>query len=1186
MKNMKLSGKTIAFKQKLFTNQQSHFGRHGISSKKVDYRKVFSDLKNNFSISEIKSILQSIAHFRNYDRYIWGAPLPKTYSELRSTKLLYFSGSIEKELNWSFINIEKFINPINKFLGFKEEYESALVASNYNEAETILDLIEQEVCMSLWSIEQRLLLAEYKDGLKGNKEVLSQINSTTNNNTVSILADFFSKRVEKKMSVSKYEDRVNRYLAKFQGNNQSAFLYFGFKLKCHEYYLPDQVSYIICFENNSSIIDRYLTFIRICKIFCSEKEETNQKKIIRKYLNVLSSKLDDYNLKSMELLLKPDLKLEPDNLSNIVMQIADRYTEGDYRKSYESSKEVLLKYPHYFGIYEFYLKSLINISDIFEPINESYTIANFILKGMYYIYIKEDESNEDFNSLSKIANELGNTDFSLQLYSFLLEELSSLDSQKFELNSVLSNRFISARFAKTYNELELSSNYLENIKTIFNSSVTVDFWLKYYSALKDLNVADFGENIPIDRKIVYQGYIYEYHGLFEKAIEIYETILKSKVHDSVSKYKKYIYKDIVKRLYDCYLQQSNIKRCIEIAVDNYLINPFIISKFNLDKIIRLQCTTSDEGIIGSLNWPMIIYINNAKDTKSIYAAYDDFLCFNDRSKPSELEEIEKNFEKKKLVFFLKHICVAQVMYNSIAFNNREEIQKERIAICQYLIKLDEKDKKLYSDEISLITQKIMIKKRMQQIADSKIYVDVNGIKNDIELGFIESFNRYKEFSSFSKRSFIRIFDTTIFEQVKKGDFDSIINDIVLSFNKDPKYILFKEMFYELRDRFISSNEYGLDSFLSLRIRHGTLLNQLRKQFVDSHLMTPKDKLTESYIENEFWNSKLNFLNQEKMGKIQLRLAEFSRSIDDIILNLRSNWIQIRSEDKNEQGLFDFTFSETYLFTLFRKLGNIDKHDIFMEKIFDELWKRTEEDLEIIRPKIENELSDIFIEYLNTLEADIKEITNNGRYNGGLSELYGTITTCRTNIQNELNKISEWFNISEDKEVSDFNITQLVQTCSEIINNIYSFFKVVPNISIGSSSLIKGQYFAYFVDMLLILLDNIVKHSDVDMHKLDISIDVKEIDNKLFFRVTNNLAESKIGHIKSMIEGIKKDLISNNNTNKIRMEGGSGYYKIIKILQYDLNRKDFGIDFNIEDNDYAVNIYMGMEDIIADGTFDC
>jgi hypothetical protein len=89
--------------------------------------------------------------------------------------------------------------------------------------------------------------------------------------------------------------------------------------------------------------------------------------------------------------------------------------------------------------------------------------------------------------------------------------------------------------------------------------------------------------------------------------------------------------------------------------------------------------------------------------------------------------------------------------------------------------------------------------------------------------------------------------------VAEGDLASLM---ALSLPKNEMDDLFQAMIINLRDEFISSAEHGLDGYLSVRIRHGTLVSQLRSPLEAANLITKKHSETGAYYSNEHWKKKL------------------------------------------------------------------------------------------------------------------------------------------------------------------------------------------------------------------------------------------------------------------------------------------------------------------------------------------
>jgi hypothetical protein len=388
-------------------------------------------------------------------------------------------------------------------------------------------------------------------------------------------------------------------------------------------------------------------------------------------------------------------------------------------------------------------------------------------------------------------------------------------------------------------------------------------------------------------------------------------------------------------------------------------------------------------------------------------------------------------------------------------------------------------------------------------------------------------------------------------------------------------LLFKENFLELRDTFISSKEYGLDSYLSVRIRHGTLSGELRKPFESENLITQRNVKTNYYDENEYWKRNLN-INIELMEQIQLKLNELSLKIDELTSIVKDHWIQIKTEKTSaSNGLFDYSYTDKQLLTLYNKYINITVYEDFINEVFSDLIEKTELNLKLIRTTILVDLKGNLFDILNELHGYINALPEKTK----LTALSTAIANCKTNVQTMLDKISRWFIFAPDKKISEFNITYAIETGIEILNNVYRK-KLNSSIVADFNPNIDGKYFTSFVDVIYILLDNIVKHSQLTYEDIRVAIASKETNSRLVLNISNNLASGfqVDDTIKKMIP-IKEDIFKRTITDKFSKEGGSGLLKVKKILQYDMRRKNYEINPTINESQFLVDISLELNGLV-------
>jgi hypothetical protein len=236
-------------------------------------------------------------------------------------------------------------------------------------------------------------------------------------------------------------------------------------------------------------------------------------------------------------------------------------------------------------------------------------------------------------------------------------------------------------------------------------------------------------------------------------------------------------------------------------------------------------------------------------------------------------------------------------------------------------------------------------------------------------------------------------------------------------------------------------------------------------------------------------------------------------------------------------------------------STIDDFDYFFDSLIEELWERTEYNLSHIREYINNEIKQLFVNLLVSLQYRLENLIN--KYVVlELNELIRNITECQTAITIELEKICRWFQRSNSSTINDFQIDLALDASITVIKRIYINYSAL-NIEISNNSIsyFNGEYFAWFTTFIQIVLDNVISYSELDERRLRISIDICEANQNFSFKITNNISETaNISDLNGRIANTIRLLAEPHNNDKTRLEGGSGYLKIRKILTSDLFRE--------------------------------
>lgn len=673
-------------------------------------------------------------------------------------------------------------------------------------------------------------------------------------------------------------------------------------------------------------------------------------------------------------------------------------------------------------------------------------------------------------------------------------------------------------------------------------------------------------------------------GHTDECIEICENLLKNLSFTSIIEY------EIVSNLFSCYLKKKDFRNSVILFVKTHLKNQHLTKKMSVDELNSLIIKSKFKNVGNKstlIELPILLKICNVDKIK-VKQAYELFLNGNYVCKPSELIGIPHYFDLDKLIFFLKYVCIPEIMQLSKFFNSTYEVNEERIIITKYLATIDIDDVDSYKNEIAELTQKNTISKVIGGIDERKIFVNEYKIRQTLKksdkqsvltneqvspltnesferyvklLAYVKNNNEYKDVSSIIQ--FGENGEVTYVEAEKNKTYKEQDVDVVLYL---PAFRIFVTYFLNIRDLFIFNKEYGLDAYLSTRIRHGTLPNHLRSVFETYFLVTAQtDNI---YAENQYWKDKFN-LSMENMSILQNALSRFSKEVDIFSKEIKDIYIQCKNEQKNEksEALFDYSYNEQDLILLFLEdFDETENIDVFIEKSFTELWLGTEINLEVVRNKFDIQFRDKYIDLIDNLQLELLSLLDKN----SISELLNNLMTCRTEIQTKLSNISKWFRRSESSFEGEYEIQTLAETSIQITKNLNPNFNFEIEKDICPNFNISGEYHQHIIDLMNNCMFNIVKHAHLPCEDVNAKLSIHEKGNNLFLNFENCLSDTSL-HLEKL-NAIKENWGSSDAN--ISKEGGTGFPKIKKIINSDLNRKYSDFNFYLADN--KLNIIISFE----------
>lgn len=1149
-KNTRVNKNLIYFKTKLL--------KKGLDFNDICRIKCDSDHKT------IIEMMPSIIKNKKLSKFIMGDPFPLTLDSLKQAFKPVQYISEDNELFWNAVVLSNFHKEINKFSILRDKFVSSILNGQIETAEHILTDIETNIGYSLWSIESRIALNNESKTYSEQQEYIDSIVLDENiDENLKFLAHQMRVRAEESLSVHRFDTIVNKVLTDI-GIDDKTRQYLLFKL-CRYGSTPiSDLTSILLIEIDSSIIDRYMTFLKVCSMILYRKNNQETIKNLIRSLALLNN-IQDKELINISFCAGTNDNLVFDENSESALTIFDKYIEADYFHVINQSKSLLESMPQQIDILEICVKSCIHKKVLIHDILDTNTVIGKIASYMTDIALKNENAHECFQQLLKLISLHSSSLWPEKIYAYIAKEYfqdyTETQSYAFKVSCLNSNPINPNKLSIL--ETREKNIFLEKTALLNSSSTSISIYKILNSILPHPTLDEL--RIPIEEKYKYAARIAMKSQDYLQAINIFKTMI-------ASSNQLYHNKGVI-GIINAYLSLGLLKEAVESLTTTYLNNTNLWVKLPISNIINMLSKGNRRSMTSSIDMPIIYeiysrHINLDKDEiKAI--VYESFINSNGFLRPSEMRLALGKFDKTKLIFFLRYVCVFNVMDSSIQFNGTEEVERERIIICQMLTDIDPDNYEIYANEIKNITRNLIIKQRIREVEQSKIIVDTDGIKKLLESSLKESFNRYIVLLR-NKKDRINT-DKSVFELTN-------IQGVVFVYTINELSDLMTSMLCEARDRFVFSNEYGLDAQLSVNIRHGVIAGQLRSVFDNTNLITIKND-NNDYEDNEFWANRFNDINKEDLICVLKSLSILSKNTDDLIDKLKKTWLQVKIGDKNPEGLFDFDISAVHVKYVQRKVHETTSYDEFVDSILSFLWETTEANLNYVRNYMAVNVKDKFDNFLDETIRSINAVKDSSPIHDLLSQL----AKCRTDLQDELDKIASWFTRSKRTQVSDYEIELPLTIALQMVNNIYPKRQIQPSIESTPNVKLKGRSFNCLVNILFILMDNIIAHSQHSSpsQNCHVKISHNNLTDEILIHIENDISKTiNFEDEKTKLNAIKALILNGKPYEFVRKEGKSGFQKIKKILQFDLRCASHTLDFSFSENStFYVDITFKAGDLI-------
>ncbi|WP_447778049.1 hypothetical protein [Variovorax boronicumulans] len=1128
-------------------------------------RSALADAKNDGPVQQFARLLRLASMSRVSDVAFPSTRAIKKPGRIQSVRPLD-AATFLRELFWVKTVLKTHVRLLREFTTLRQKFIDSLLLSDFKSADDTLNAIDEQCGASLWSIENRIALKSLDAGFEPTKSYISELAKKNKRTFVAFFASSIGERNENRINRINYENRLKDRMRTWKiERGHEMYIFYRLLGK-----LPQSVAEaaeILAYEAASSPLDLYECYLDI--LACLPSLAPN----FQPLESILADPLDvadwRYDLLTEVLLDKaPALSFKADYLED--------YLSGDFVRAAESAQIALrlcLSDPTPVLVLSKIAARGINVE------STGSTFLDKIIASLRDYLSLAPQQDDAANYLDRIALNFQSIPLARCIEKILAETSTDyIGDIPFKIASRLSAQC-------HYPALMLRSES----RRVEWAQQTPPTALGQY-----LQIAHIGK--PFSGKLGGDALAFaslshargnDNYDAAIKEIERLENSLYAYVRQDARVLKTWILNF-----------SGDLTAAVQSAVGLAVENSSLLRVLPIESIFRPRGFRDLKFLEDDISLAIGFYLyssltrENSKDV-ALKVAWKQFHKAHRISVPSELVGIKENFPRDELNYFLRHVCTQEIMELSSAFNSPADLDKERLKICIALSEHDQELSPVYNSEIIEITRRLSIEDGVQQIENSRVYVDLLGLQRWSHNNLNETYLRYQDYSAAGFGASNEELEKSLLALLKKSGFDVEVVNFLDGYDISSDSLL-AEIIESIATSFLTLPRFGLDAFLGSRVRHGSLEGAFRSRLEERRLITKIDSRSNQYETNRYWLDGVAFKNKEQKANVDRTLATFSKNIDAIIDAAITRFVYVNSSSNTEGLITLWPGDERQRRNLLKSWIAAAKMHLTPTTSIEQLtefcattmfWPALKQSLSAAANYVGKALLAELQEELNKLSVSVLSQTDQ------LPMLITTIEVAKTDLANAAAKVAKWF---APPQYSVGNSTYLLKTGIEIgiqsIQHRHPGF--TPHISwsveADANVLLNPRAFEVVNDVSFLIFGNIRQHAgyayDIRGHQGEsaVKIAIKSRD-KAFVDVEVQNSISANADLSQIKEGISKarDIIDRGELDAgTSKRKNTGLVRLASTLNYEQSA-DKQVEFGVTD-DRHFRVYFSVPVVFLTG----
>jgi len=547
-----------------------------------------------------------------------------------------------------------------------------------------------------------------------------------------------------------------------------------------------------------------------------------------------------------------------------------------------------------------------------------------------------------------------------------------------------------------------------------------------------------------------------------------------------------------------------------------------------------------------------------------------FLQSGLRERVSDNYATVSDTRKAQIVAFLRDVWIEENLALCHQFESTAEVRAERMSVLQLLLGWESERALEYAEAIKDLTFDQTLQRGLQCIDQTRVFVNESAITRWAEKELEQDYERWKRLSESSSGG------RTVDDMLRQYALDQTNVELLKEFaNGKPTAAdaLLIDLIDRLYKRFLLDPTDGLDTYLSVRIRHGSLRGTLLGPLEEQGLLYSNSGFSEEAFESR-WNDDLRLSLADKEQLIAM-IQEFSRDIRRVVDEFVEQRVQVQRAEKLD-GAFQQVLPPSAARLIAASLA--ERPPSFHAFLYDSyfvFWKLIELGLDGLRTYVNEVLTAALY---SRLERFVHELRALGpRY----LPLVTTLTTASTMTKSQCDTVAEWFQLPSMVGGEKYQLPDAIEIASVATKNVHRAFPAnVEILCLPATPLpLTTSALAILMDCLFVVFENAWKHSGLasDLPPIELHAEFDACGSLLTLKCRSALSASRKHELlDGELNGLRNKYLGELPLELISLEGGSGFPKLARLTRA-VSREACPqpFDFGIEDDQWYTRLTVPL-----------